>query len=132
MTDAAAPTTAATAASTAASPATLSLIRPDDWHLHVRDGVALQAVLAHSAAQFGRAMIMPNLNPPVRTLADASAYRERILAALPPGSNFEPLMTLYLTDQTAPDEIVRAKPAASCTVWARPFWPAPPPIRPLA
>ena len=113
MTDTAAPTPAATAdstaVSTAASPEALSLIRPDDWHLHVRDGAALQAVLAHSAAQFGRAMIMPNLNPPVRTLADASAYRERILAALPPGSNFEPLMTLYLTDQTAPDEIVRAK-----------------------
>jgi len=109
MTDAAAPTSASTAVSTAASPEALSLIRPDDWHLHVRDGVALQAVLAHSAAQFGRAMIMPNLNPPVRTLADASAYRERILAALPPGSNFEPLMTLYLTDQTAPDEIVRAQ-----------------------
>ncbi|KJS71975.1 MAG: dihydroorotase [Serpentinimonas sp.] len=90
-------------------PHTLTITRPDDWHLHVRDGTALQAVLGHTAAQFARAMIMPNLNPPVRTLADASAYRERILAALPPGSDFQPLMTLYLTDHTTPDEIVRAQ-----------------------
>ncbi|MEW5887148.1 MAG: dihydroorotase [Pseudomonadota bacterium] len=108
MTDAAAPTPVATAASAAASPATLTLTRPDDWHLHVRDGAALQAVLGHSAAQFGRAMIMPNLNPPVRNLADAQAYRERILAALPPRARFEPLMTLYLTDQTTPEDVAAA------------------------
>jgi len=88
---------------------TITLDRPDDWHLHLRDGAALQAVLAHSAAQFGRAMVMPNLNPPVRTLDDARAYRERILAALPAAADFQPLMTLYLTDHTAPEEIVRAQ-----------------------
>jgi dihydroorotase len=87
----------------------LSLIRPDDWHLHVRDGEALKAVLPDTARRFGRAIIMPNLKPPVRTVTEAQAYRERILAARPPGSDFRPLMTLYLTDHTAPDEIVRAK-----------------------
>jgi dihydroorotase len=89
----------------------LTIARPDDWHLHVRDGAAMQAVIAHTAAQFGRAIIMPNLRPPVTTTAQALAYRERIVGALPRGSLFEPLMTLYLTDNTPPDEIRRAKDA---------------------
>jgi dihydroorotase len=87
---------------------TLSLIRPDDWHLHLRDGDALQAVVGASAAQFARAIVMPNLKPPVTTVEQARAYRDRILAALPAGSDFEPLMTLYLTDVTSPEEILRA------------------------
>ncbi|KMQ78036.1 Dihydroorotase [Candidatus Burkholderia pumila] len=87
----------------------LTIARPDDWHLHVRDGAMLAAVLPHTARQFGRAIIMPNLKPPVTTTALASAYRDRILAALPKeGASFEPLMTLYLTDNTPPDEIRRA------------------------
>ncbi|MGC4395434.1 dihydroorotase [Hydrogenophaga sp. T2] len=90
---------------------TLTLTRPDDWHLHVRDGNALQTVVPHTAAQFGRAIIMPNLKPPVTTAAQASAYRERILAAVPAGMAFEPLMTLYLTDNLPADEIARAKAA---------------------
>ncbi len=90
---------------------TLTLTRPDDWHLHLRDGAALAAVLPASARQFARAIVMPNLRPPVTTAAQALAYRERILAARPPGSDFEPLMTLYLTDRTSPDEIHRAKAA---------------------
>jgi dihydroorotase len=90
---------------------TLTLTRPDDWHLHVRDGAALAAVLPASARQFARAVIMPNLRPPVTSTEQALAYRERILAARPAGSDFEPLMTLYLTDQTSPDEIRRAKAA---------------------
>ncbi|RQR51358.1 dihydroorotase [Burkholderia sp. Bp9125] len=96
-------------ASNASSPATLTLARPDDWHLHVRDGDMLAAVLPHTARQFGRAIIMPNLKPPVTTTAQAHAYRERILAAVPAGVTFEPLMTLYLTDNTPPDEIRRAR-----------------------
>ena len=88
---------------------TLTITRPDDWHLHLRDGAALAAVLPHTARQFGRAIVMPNLKPPVTTVALAAAYRERILAALPQGMQFEPLMTLYLTDNTPPDEILRAK-----------------------
>lgn len=87
---------------------TISLLRPDDWHVHLRDGSALASVVAFSAARFGRALVMPNLKPPVTTAALATAYRERILAALPPGSRFEPLMTLYLTDFTRPEEIERA------------------------
>jgi dihydroorotase len=87
----------------------LTLIRPDDWHLHLRDGAALAAVLADTARRFGRAIVMPNLDPPVRTTAQALAYRERILGALPVDSKFMPLMTLYLTDDTPPDEIARAK-----------------------
>ena len=87
----------------------LTITRPDDWHLHVRDGAALAAVLPDTARQFGRAIIMPNLRPPVTTAALAVAYRRRILEALPAGADFEPLMTLYLTDLTPPDEIVRAK-----------------------
>ncbi len=88
---------------------TLTLIRPDDWHLHLRDGDMLAAVLPDTARRFARAIVMPNLKPPVRTLSDAAAYRERILAALPAGINFEPLMTLYLTDSTSPGEIFKAK-----------------------
>jgi len=87
---------------------TLTLARPDDWHLHLRDGAALKAVLPDTARRFARAMVMPNLDPPVRTLDDARAYRERIRAALPAGLRFEPLMTLYLTDRTTPEEVVRA------------------------
>ncbi len=87
----------------------LKLTRPDDWHLHLRDGAALQAVLPDTARQFARAIVMPNLRPPVTTTALAMAYRERILAALPKGAQFEPLMTLYLTDNTSADEIKRAK-----------------------
>jgi dihydroorotase len=90
---------------------TLSLARPDDWHLHLRDGAALAAVLPHTARQFARAIVMPNLRPPVTTAEQALAYRQRILAALPEGMTFEPLMTLYLTDNTPPHEIIRAKAA---------------------
>jgi dihydroorotase len=87
----------------------LTLIKPDDWHLHLRDGPALEAVLPHTARQFARAIIMPNLKPPVCTTQQALHYRERILGALPEQSRFEPLMTLYLTDDTPPEEISRAK-----------------------
>ncbi len=89
----------------------LTITRPDDWHLHVRDGAALQAVIGHTAAQFGRAIIMPNLKPPVTTVAQALDYKSRIMAALPAGNSFEPLMTLYLTDTLAPAEIAAAKAA---------------------
>ena len=88
---------------------TLTLTHPDDWHLHLRDGDAIRAVLPHSARQFARAIIMPNLRPPVTTTEQALAYRPRILDAIPAGSTFQPLMTLYLTDNTSPAEIVRAK-----------------------
>jgi len=88
---------------------TITLTTPDDWHLHLRDGEALKAVLPYTARQFARAIVMPNLKPPVRTVSDAAAYRDRILAALPAGEQFEPLMTLYLTDNTSPDDIVSAK-----------------------
>ncbi|MDO9196560.1 dihydroorotase [Rhodoferax sp.] len=87
----------------------ITLIRPDDWHLHVRDGDALGVVVPHTAAQFGRAIIMPNLRPPVTTAAAALAYKARIQAAVPPGLAFEPLMTLYLTDNLPADEIKRAR-----------------------
>ncbi len=90
---------------------TLTLTRPDDWHLHVRDGAALAAVVPDTARQFARAIIMPNLKPPVTTTALALAYRDRIRAAVPAGVSFEPLMTLYLTDSTPPEEIARAKAA---------------------
>ena len=89
----------------------ITLTRPDDWHLHVRDGEALHTVVPHTAAQFGRAIIMPNLRPPVTTAAQALAYQQRIQAAVPAGVSFEPLMTLYLTDNLPPDEIKRAKDA---------------------
>lgn len=87
----------------------ITITRPDDWHLHLRDGATLASVLPHSARQFARAIVMPNLKPPVTTTGQAAAYRERILASLPEGMAFQPLMTLYLTDNTAPDEIRRAK-----------------------
>ena len=89
----------------------ITLTRPDDWHLHVRDGDALHTVVPHTAAQFGRAIIMPNLRPPVTTAAQALAYKARIRAAVPEGVQFEPLMTLYLTDNLPPDEIRRAADA---------------------
>ena len=89
----------------------ITFTRPDDWHLHLRDGAALRAVVAHTARQFQRAIVMPNLKPPVTTAAMALAYRERIMKALPEGADFEPLMTLYLTDTLSPDEVLRAKEA---------------------
>jgi dihydroorotase len=110
------PVTLPSAHALAASGTQLTLTRPDDWHLHVRDGDALQTVVPHTAAQFGRAIIMPNLKPPVTTAAQALAYRERIRAAVPAGMAFEPLMTLYLTDNLPPDEILRAKDAGVVAV----------------
>ena len=86
----------------------ITITRPDDWHLHLRDGAALAAVLPHTVRQFARAIVMPNLRPPITTVAAAQAYRARILAALTPGVAFEPLLTLYLTDNTPADEIRRA------------------------
>ncbi|MDI1245963.1 MAG: dihydroorotase [Rhodoferax sp.] len=94
----------------------LTLTRPDDWHLHVRDGAALATVVPHTAAQFARAVIMPNLRPPVTTTAQALAYKARIQAAVPAGLAFEPLMTLYLTDILPPDEITRAREAGMVAV----------------
>jgi len=88
---------------------TLTITRPDDWHLHVRDGAHLASVVPFTARQFARAVIMPNLKPPVTTVAQAAEYRQRILEAVPKGLSFEPLMTLYLTDATAPDELRAAK-----------------------
>ena len=87
----------------------LTITRPDDWHLHLRDGASLKAVLADTASRFARAIVMPNLRPPVTTTDLAESYRQRILANLPNGSKFEPLMTLYLTDNTSPEEIIKAK-----------------------
>ena len=92
-----------------AATARLTITRPDDWHLHLRDGAAMAAVLPYTARQFARAIVMPNLRPPVTTTAQALEYRSRIVAALPAHSDFTPLMTLYLTDNTPPDEIRRAK-----------------------
>ncbi len=100
----------------------ITLTRPDDWHLHLRDGDAMAAVVTASARQMGRAIIMPNLTPPVTTTERALAYRERILAALPTGAAFEPLMTLYLTDNTPVDEIERAH--ASGLIQAVKLYPA--------
>ena len=100
----------------------LTIRRPDDWHLHLRDGDALRAVLPHTAAQFARAIVMPNLKPPVTTTAQAMEYRRRILDALPSGSKFEPLMTLYLTDRTAHSEVDEAK--ASGAVYGFKLYPA--------
>ncbi|HWS78016.1 MAG TPA: dihydroorotase [Thermomonas sp.] len=100
----------------------ITITRPDDWHLHLRDGEALAAVLPHTARQFARAIVMPNLKPPVTTVEQAAAYRQRILAALPAGMAFEPLMTLYLTDNTPPAEV--AKAAASGFVKAVKLYPA--------
>jgi dihydroorotase len=100
----------------------LTLTRPDDWHLHLRDGAALAAVLTDTARQFARAIVMPNLRPPVTTTEQARAYRDRILAVRPRGSEFEPLMTIYLTDVTSPHEIARAK--QSGCVHAVKYYPA--------
>lgn len=113
--------------SSAASPpptTTLTLTRPDDWHLHVRDGVGLDAVIGHTAKVFGRAIVMPNLKPPVTTVAEALAYRERIVAAATRvgATSFEPLMTLYLTGSTTPEEVQKA--AASPFVHAVKLYPA--------
>jgi dihydroorotase len=88
---------------------TLTIRRPDDWHLHLRDGAALESVVGFTAERFGRALVMPNLTPPITTAAQATAYRRRIIAALPAASRFEPLMTLYLTDTLPPSEIDRAR-----------------------
>ncbi|MBL8492443.1 MAG: dihydroorotase, partial [Rhodocyclaceae bacterium] len=88
---------------------TLTITRPDDWHLHLRDGTAMAAVLPDTARRFARAIVMPNLRPPVTTVEMAAAYRQRILAARPAGSDFEPLMTLYLTDNLPPAEIDAAR-----------------------
>jgi dihydroorotase len=104
-----------------AAPSTLTLARPDDWHLHLRDGAAMASVVGATARVFGRAIVMPNLNPPVTTTALARAYRDRITAALPAGSPFVPLMTLYLTDNTPADEIARA--SASGFVHAVKYYP---------
>ncbi len=101
---------------------TLIITRPDDWHVHFRDGAAMQSVLPDTARVFARAIAMPNLKPPVVTVADAAAYRDRLLAAIQPGVAFEPLMTLYLTDNTHPEEIIRAK--ASGFVHAVKYYPA--------
>jgi len=92
-------------------PDSIRIARPDDWHLHLRDGAALAAVLPHSARQFARAIVMPNLRPPIVRVEQALAYRRRILEALPAGASFEPLMTLYLTDSTPPEEMRRARAA---------------------
>jgi dihydroorotase len=94
----------------------LTIVRPDDWHLHVRDGAALRAVVPHSARQFARAVVMPNLRPPVVDVAQAEAYRGRILEAVPAGLDFQPLMTLYLTDSTPPAEMRRAREAGVVAV----------------
>ena len=102
--------------------ATHTLRRPDDWHLHLRDGPGLAAVVGHTARVFGRAIVMPNLKPPVTTVAAAGAYRDRILAALPAGTRFDPLMTLYLTDNMPPAEVAQAK--ASGVVHAVKYYPA--------
>ena len=100
----------------------LTLLRPDDWHIHLRDGAVLPHTVADVARTFGRAIIMPNLVPPVRNAQQADAYRQRILAARPAGSRFEPLMVLYLTDQTTPEDIRTAK--ASGYVHAAKLYPA--------
>ena len=97
-------------------PDTLTLIRPDDWHVHLRDGAALAVVVPDTARQFARAIVMPNLKPPVTTAAQALAYADRIRAAVPEGLHFEPLMTLYLTDRLPPDEIARARDAGVVAV----------------
>ena len=100
----------------------LTLTRPDDWHLHVRDGAALASVVPHTARHFGRAIIMPNLQPPITSTTQALAYHERILSAVPDGVDFTPLMTLYLTDKTTPDNINEAK--ASGLIYAVKLYPA--------
>jgi len=91
------------------TPSALTIVRPDDWHLHLRDGSAMRSVVGATARVFGRAVVMPNLKPPVTTVAMAGEYRERIAAALPSASRFAPLMTLYLTDRTTSAEIASAR-----------------------
>ena len=93
------------------TPATLTITRPDDWHAHLRDGAALHTVVQHTASQFARAIVMPNLKQPVTTTEQALAYKQRIVDATPAGARFTPLMTLYLTDNTTPEEVARAKEA---------------------
>src|ERR1700752_3576138 len=100
----------------------LTITRPDDWHLHLRDGQAMASGIGDTAGRLGRAIVMPNLKPPVRTTQQALHYRERILGELPEGSTFDPLMTLYLTDDTPPEEIGRAK--LSGRVHAVKYYPA--------
>lgn len=100
----------------------ITITRPDDWHVHLRDGAQMRAVLADTARRFGRAIVMPNLKPPVTTTKAALAYRKRILAALPKGVKFEPLMTLYLTDKTSPQQIIKAR--HSSIVHAAKYYPA--------
>ncbi|MHB1721604.1 MAG: dihydroorotase [Acidiferrobacter sp.] len=104
------------------APARLTMTRPDDWHVHLRDGAVLPDVLAETARRFGRAIVMPNLDPPVTTTAAAGGYRQRILAALAPGVDFTPLMTLYLTETTTVDEVARAQ--ASGVVYGIKYYPA--------
>ena len=123
------PLRAVHASAAAASPDTLVITRPDDWHLHVRDGAGLQSVVPHSARQFRRAVIMPNLAPPVTTTEQALAYQQRVEAAAPAGAGFTPLMTLYLTDATPPDEVteLRGVPAFGLRrqlAWQGRQWPA--------
>src|SRR5690606_21569404 len=100
----------------------LTITRPDDWHVHLRDGAALATTVGHTARQFARAIVMPNLVPPVSATAAALAYRERIFSSLPAGSDFQPLMTLYLTDNTTPEEISAAQ--ASGAVFGVKLYPA--------
>ena len=100
----------------------LDICRPDDWHVHLRDGATLASVVGHTARRFGRAIVMPNLKPPVTNVVQAEDYRRRILASLPPGAHFQPLMTLYLTEATPVQEIERAK--ASGSVFAVKYYPA--------
>ena len=104
------------------TPTRLEITRPDDWHLHLRDGDALASVIAHTARRFARAIVMPNLKPPVTTVAQAEDYRRRILASLPAAMRFQPLMTLYLTEDTPVEEIARAKDSDS--VFAVKYYPA--------
>ena len=104
------------------APTRLEITCPDDWHLHLRDGDAIASVVAHTAQRFARAIVMPNLKPPVTTVAQAEDYRQRILANLPAGSRFQPLMTLYLAESTTVEEIARAK--ASDSVFAVKYYPA--------
>ncbi len=108
--------------SPAMTPPRLEITRPDDWHLHLRDGDALASVVGHTARRFARAIVMPNLKPPVTTVAQAEDYRRRILASLPAGARFQPLMTLYLTENTPVEEIAHAK--ASGSVFAVKYYPA--------
>ncbi|MEO7052207.1 MAG: amidohydrolase family protein, partial [Rhodanobacter sp.] len=100
----------------------LEICRPDDWHVHLRDGTTLASVVPDTARQFARAIVMPNLKPPVTTVAQAEDYRRRILASLPPAADFQPLMTLYLTEATPVQEIELAK--ASGSVFAVKYYPA--------